>query len=207
MGWRMTTIRRRYTAFIGTRMLASGSPQEVALAIKRRTARGAVRQPLIFDNASGRQIDLDLRGTEDEILERYEERSTQTMAPRGRPRLGVVAREVTLLPRHWDWLDSQPGGASVALRRLVDQARHAAPEADQLRQAREATYRFLTAVAGNLPRYEEALRSLFAGDGARFDALVRDWPSDVNFFAMILSQDAFEEGRPSSPAPVPARRN
>ena len=185
--------RKHYTAFVGTRLLASGSPQEVALATKRRLARGVPRQPLVFDHATGRQIDLDLSGSEDEILERYEDRSTQTMAPLGRPRLGVVAREVTLLPRHWDWLNAQPGGASVALRRLVDQGRHAAPLADRLREAREATYRFLNAVAGNLPGYEEVLRALFAGDGARFDALIRGWPSDVSVFAMTLSQDAFEE--------------
>ena len=184
--------RKRYTAFVGTSLLASGTPHEVALAIKQRSARGAPKLTLVFDDATGRQVDLDLRGSEDEILERYEVRSAPALAPRGRPRLGVVAREVTLLPRHWEWLDTQPGGASVALRRLVDQARHATPLAEQLRGAREATYRFLTAVAGNLPGYEEVLRALFAGDRARFDALIRGWPSDVNFYAMLLSQDAFE---------------
>ena len=183
--------RKRYTAFVGTRMLASGAPHEVALAIKRRTARGVSRQPLVFDNATGRQIDLDLGGSEEEIADRYEDRATPAMAPPGRPRLGVVAREVTLLPRHWEWLDSRPGGASVALRRLVDQARHASPVSDQLREAREATYRFLTVVAGNLPGYEEALRALFTGDHRRFDSLTSDWPSDVNFFAGILSLEAF----------------
>jgi hypothetical protein len=188
---------KHYTAFVGTRLLASGSPQEVALAVKRRTARGVARQPLVFDHATGRQIDLDLSGSEDEILERYEDRSRQTMASPGRPRLGVIAREVTLLPRHWDWLNAQPGGASVALRRLVDQARHAAPLAERMREAREATYRFLNAVAGNLPDYEEVLRALFAGDGKRFDALIRGWPSGVNLFAMTLSQDAFQEASQS----------
>ena len=185
--------RKHYTAFIDTQMLASGSPQEVALAIKEHSAGAKARQPLVFDHATGRQIDLDLSGSEDEILERYEDRSMQTMAPPGRPRLGVVAREVTLLPRHWEWLNAQPGGASVALRRLVDQARHAGPVADRMREAREATYRFLTAVAGNLPGYEEVLRALFAGDGARFDSLIENWPSDVTVFAMTLSQDAFAE--------------
>jgi hypothetical protein len=185
--------RKHYTAFIGTRLLASGTPQEVALAIKARSSRNMARQPLVFDHATGRQIDLDLSGSKDEILQRYEDRSPQTMTPAGRPRLGVVAREVTLLPRHWEWLNSQPGGASVVLRRLVDQARHAAPLADRMREAREATYRFLNAVAGNLPAYEDVLRALFAGDGARFDTLVRPWPSDVSTFAMTLSQDAFGE--------------
>jgi uncharacterized protein len=184
--------RKHYTAFVGTQMLASGTPQEVALALKRHRARRGERQALVFDHVTGRQIDLDLSGREDEIIERYEDRSTQRMAPPGRPSLGVVAREVTLLPRHWEWLTAQPGGASVALRRLVDQARHAAPMTDRMREAREATYRFLNAVAGNLPDYEEVLRALFAGDGARFDALIRGWPSDVSMFAMTLSQDAFE---------------
>ncbi len=130
---RAMPARKNYTAFIGTRLLASGSPQEVALAIKGRPARDMARQPLVFDRATGRQIDLDLSGSEDEIVERYEDQSTQTMAVAGRPRLGVVAREVTLLPRHWEWLGAQPGGASVVLRRLVDQARHAAPLADRMR--------------------------------------------------------------------------
>ena len=183
-------IRKQCTAFAGTRLVVSGSPQEVALALKRRSARGAASLALVFDNATGRQIDLDLSGSDDDVSRRLEEQPAQAAA--GRPRLGVVAREVTLLPRHWDWLNAQPGGASVALRRLVDQARHAEPVAEQLRLAREATYRFLTAVAGNLPGYEEVLRALFAGDGARFDTLIRGWPSDVNFYAMTLSQDAFE---------------
>ena len=106
-----------------------------------------------------------------------------------------MAREVTLLPRHWDWLASQPGGASVALRRLVDEARHANPVADRVRQAREATYRFMTAIAGNQPGYEEAIRALFAGDGARYHGLIAGWPLDVRYYASLLSLDAFEEER------------
>ena len=111
----------------------------------------------------------------------------------GRPKLGVVAREVTLLPRHWDWLNSQPGGASVVLRRLVDEARHANPVADQIRRARESTYRFMTAVAGNEPGYEEATRALFAGNSARYYDLIKRWPVDVTLYACGLSLDAFEE--------------
>ncbi len=72
---------------------------------------------------------------------------------RGRPKLGVVAREVTLLPRHWDWLNAQPGGASVALRKLVEQARRANGDADRARAAREAAYHFMSAMAGDLPAF------------------------------------------------------
>ncbi len=115
--------------------------------------------------------------------------------PPGRPKLGVVSREVSLLPRHWDWLNSQPGGASVVLRRLGDEARHANPIADRIRLAREATYRFMTAVAGNEPGYEEATRALFAGNNARYHALIAGWPVGVRYYASLLSLDAFEEER------------
>ena len=170
--------RKRYTAFVGTRVLASGSRREVAEAAKQHAARNAAGSPLVFNDATGQQIEIDdLHG--------------------GRPRMGVVAREVTLLPRHWDWLGGQPGGASAALRRLVDEAQHAKPAAARLRQARDATFRFLTAVAGDLPGCEEVLSALFAGDGRRFVALVGEWPVGVSFYAMSLSQDAFE-GEPRS---------
>ena len=182
-------VRKRYTAFVGTDLLASGSLQEVALAIQQRPSRGAARSPLVFEDTTGRQIDLDTRKSHDD-------QDPPVEVATGRPRLGVVAREVTLLPRHWDWLNDQPGGASVALRRLVDEARHARPLADRLRRAREATFRFLTAVAGNLPGYEEVLRALFAGDRAGFDALLRKWPVGVCRYAMTLSHEAFEPDPP-----------
>jgi hypothetical protein len=188
-----------FTVFIGPRMVASGSLKEVALAVKQRLRQDPTATPLVLDDATARPVDLDLRGSDEAILQRLDEHpvhgaKARARAP-GRPKLGVVAREVTLLPRHWDWLNSQPGGASVALRRLVDDARHASPVADQVRRAREATYRFMTAVAGNLPGYEEAVRALFAGDGARYDALIAGWPVDVRFYASKLSLDAFEEER------------
>ena len=76
----------------------------------------------------------------------------------------MVAREVTLLPRHWEWLAQQSGGASVALRRLVDQARRGTEDKDRIRRAQEAAYRFMSAMAGNRPNFEDAIRALFAGD-------------------------------------------
>ncbi|MFY0534142.1 DUF2239 family protein [Nannocystis pusilla] len=38
----------------------------------------------------------------------------------GRPKLGVVSREVSLLPRHWEWLERQPSGSR---RRCADSSR------------------------------------------------------------------------------------
>jgi hypothetical protein len=187
----------RCTAFVGTEIVASGPLEEVALAVKERLREDPTANPLVFDDATARPIDLDLRGSDEAVIERLDDHPVHGTKPAlrapGRPKLGVVAREVTLLPRHWDWLNSQPGGASVALRRLVDEARHATPLADKVRHARETTYRFMTAVAGNLPGYEEAIRALFAGDGARYDALMASWPFDVRFYAGMLSLEAFEE--------------
>jgi hypothetical protein len=193
----------RCTAFVGPRSVASGSLEEVALAVKRHLHEHPSASPLIFSDATARPIDLDLRGSDEAVLQRLDDHPVHGARPparsAGRPKLGVVAREVTLLPRHWDWLASQPGGASVALRRLVDEARHANPVAERVREAREATYRFMTAIAGNQPGYEEAIRALFAGDGARYHGLIAGWPSDVRDYASLLSQSAFEEDREPRP--------
>lgn len=187
------------TAFVGPEIVAAGALEEVALAVKQRLRQDPTANPLVFDDTTGRPIDLDLRGSDEAIVQRLEDHPVHAArAPvrgpgPGRPKLGVVAREVTLLPRHWDWLNSQPGGASVVLRRLVDEARHANPVTERVRRAREATYRFMTAVAGNEPGYEEATRALFAGDRAHYDARIAGWPRDVRYYAHMLSLDAFEK--------------
>ena len=189
------------TAFVGPEIVAAGALEEVALAVKQRLRHDPTANPLVFDDTTGRPIDLDLRGSDEAIVQRLENHPVyggkapvRSPGPGpGRPKLGVVGREVTLLPRHWDWLNSQPGGASVVLRRLVDEARHANPVAERVRRAREATYRFMTAVAGNEPGYEEATRALFAGDRAHYDARIAGWPRDVRYYARMLSMDAFEK--------------
>jgi hypothetical protein len=182
----MTT--KTYTAFEGQRRLLTGSLAEVALGIKR-TAQGGGAPIGIFSDTTGRPIDLDLRGTDEEALGRLPKTAspgqTRDDSPsaeprgRGRPRLGVVAREVTLLPRHWDWLNAQPGGASVALRKLVEQARRVNGDADRARACREAAYHFMSAMAGNLPHFEEATRALFADDRRRMADLIATWPADI----------------------------
>jgi len=164
-----------YTAFQGHTKIAAGNLVEVSSFLKDRPQGGF----LLFDNA-GRQVDLDLRGIPSEPL-------ADPARGRGRPRLGVVAREVTLLPRHWDWLNSQPGGASVALRKLVEEARRTHGDNDRVRAAQEAAYRFLSAIAGNLPGFEEALRALFAYDRRRFADLIAGWPQDIRDHAIQLA--------------------
>jgi hypothetical protein len=189
------SARNRYTAFAGTRLVTAGPLEEVAVEVKALLVRDPTAAAIVFDDTTGRAVDLDLRGSDDSVVQRLVDHPihrTKTRLSAGRPKLGVVSREVTLLPRHWEWLAAQPGGASAALRRLVDEARHATPVAERVRRAREATYRFMTAVAGDLPQYEEAIRALFAGDGARYDSVIGGWPSGVQLYAGLLSQDAFE---------------
>lgn len=185
------------TAFDGIGRLAAGPLRVVAPAVAAAARAGAAGPLLVFEDATGRVVDLDLRGGDAEIVARLSAPPAPAAADeaprgRGRPKLGVVAREVTLLPRHWDWLAAQPGGASVALRRLVEAARKAGDA--QPRAAREAAYRFMSALAGDLAHYEEATRALFAGDAARFGELTAAWPADIRDHA---HRTAFAESEPS----------
>jgi len=187
------------TAFAGHRLLATGPLTEVALAVQAAERGGGERPVLVFDDASGKVVDLDLRGSEAEVRARIEARGAATSASaepqtkprgRGRPKLGVVGREVTLLPRHWDWLESQPDSASQVIRRLIDAARRAegdtAGSVSQKVRA-ERAYRVMASLAGDLPGYEEALRALFAGDAAAFAARIGSWPADVAAYALRLA--------------------
>src|SRR5580704_15980256 len=177
-----------FTAFIGSRRLASGSLDQVAMAAKKAVDRGAQQPVLIYNDSTGHAIDIDSRGSDAEILARLARPAPPSLPRgRGRPRLGVIAREVTLLPRHWQWLSSQPGGASVAIRKLVETARRANQEIDERRRQQEAAYHFMSAMAGNLPNFEEAARALFANDHAGFIKLIDSWPSDVRDHAVKMA--------------------
>lgn len=195
----------RYTAFEGHRMLAAGSLADVALAVKRALAHQNSHALLVFQDGTGLQTDLDLSGDDAQIIARHTpppNADTPTAKPnaadaadvadaaprgRGRPKLGVVPREVTLLPRHWEWLGAQPGGASVALRKLVEQARRENEARDQQRQRQEAAYRFMSSIAGNLTGFEDATRALYAEDRERFAQCIATWPQDVRAYAMTLA--------------------
>lgn len=194
-----------YTAFAGDKLLCNGTKQSVASEIKALTDDD-LKSVLIFDDSTGQQIDFDLRDfapdKPDSITSatysgqksdsgRGENSLEKPSKGPGRPKLGVVSREVTLLPRHWDWLNAQSGGASVALRKLVDAARRDNKDLDRARRAKESCYKFLSAMAGNNPGYEEAMRALFAGARERFDELIGTWPVDVQSYARKLGAEAF----------------
>ena len=178
-----------YTAFAGQNLLASGALDSVLASLKSSFDRDPGTLVLTFEDHTGKQVDFDLRGSPADVLARYRPAPERT-GP-GRPRLGVVAREVSLLPRHWEWLGQQPGGASAAIRRLVDEARKRDPGEQQARAAIDATGRFLSAMAGNLPGYEEATRALYARQRERFDELVREWPVDIRRHAQRLVAGVF----------------
>lgn len=179
-------------AFADHRLLARGPAAEVVAAVKAATDAGET--VLTFDAATGRVADLDLRGDVGTVLARLSSAPEAEKRGPGRPKLGVTAREVTLLPRHWDWLAGQPGGASVALRKLVEGALREAEGPDRARRAKEATYRFMTAIVGDLPGYEEATRMLFAGDWTAFDAAVEGWPEGVRETARGMAAGAWRNG-------------
>jgi hypothetical protein len=183
-----------YVAFSGDQRIAAGDLREVVSAAKALLERRKDAAILVFDDLTGGPVDIDFRSVDD-VLARLPEipGATASAAPRGpgRPKLGVVAREVTLLPRHWEWLAQQSGGASVALRKLVDEARRSGDDGNRIRLAREAAYRFISAIAGDRPHYEDAIRALFADQPSRFRELIAPWPRDVRDHAAALAERAF----------------
>jgi hypothetical protein len=188
------TLSSHCTAFAADRRIATGTPAHVALKVKALLESDPNATVLIFDDASGEQIDFNLNGTPEQVLQRLAPQAEPAAEPRGpgRPKLGVVAREVTLLPRHWDWLGAQPGGASVALRRLVEEAKRNDGGAELVRQAQQASLRFMSAIAGDRPGYEEATRALFAGQRERFRELTASWPADIRDHARKLAEASFQ---------------
>jgi hypothetical protein len=201
------TDMTNYTAFAGPKRIAAGNLMEVAKMVKGHFNDGAVEGVLIFDDTNSQLFDIDFRGTADDVQKRLtltidqqevtapsSESEPDTDAPRGpgRPKLGVVAREVTLLPRHWDWLNSQTGGASVALRKLVEEARRVGMDRDRIRLAQETSYRFMSAALSNEANYEEVARALFAGNRVQFNTLIDSWPIDLRDYLKQLADNAFQ---------------
>ncbi len=204
----MERLPRTYTAFVGPVRIAAGDLRHVALSAKAALDTDPWVRLVIIDNETSEVVEIDFRGTPEDVLARLNARdqidanppaevNAGDIRPRpGRPKLGVVAREVTLLPRHWDWLAAQPGGASITLRKLVEQARREGQGKDRLRRAQEAAYRFLSTMAGNLPDFEEATRALFAGDRTAFAQRVQSWPTDVREYAITVAGAVFDQSQP-----------
>lgn len=183
------------TAFANHRLIAVGPMVDVALAAKAQIEKSPKALIQVFDDRTGRQIELDYRGTEEKFLSRLKELvgdadDSKPTGP-GRPKLGVVSREIGLLPRHWEWLAHQPEGASAALRKLVEAAQKKNAAKDELRKAQEVAYRFMSIAAGDLPDFEEALRALYSRDRSKFVKHMSAWPKDIREHALKLSKSVF----------------
>lgn len=190
------------SVFHGPQLIARGALSEMASVVISKYSE-AQQSLVVINDQSGAVIDIAPQGWSDLAQKAAQTgpndlvRSLRTKPPqtthgqsekrgRGRPKLGVVGREVTLLPRHWDWLGKQPGGASVALRKLVETARQSGET--EKRAAREAAYRAMNTLGGDLPGYEEAIRALFAGDIAAMDNHIAEWPEDLRAFIGEFAQ-------------------
>jgi uncharacterized protein len=206
---------KSYVAFAGPEQVARGDLRSVALATKALLDAHPERPVSIFDDATGRVVDLDPRGTPEDVVARLpdevesNEGEVATGAAkrgRGRPRLGVVSKEVTLLPRHWAWLGAQRGSVSATLRRLVDEARRTHERRDAVRGAQDAAYRFMAATLGNEPSFEDAIRALYRGDETRFASATEGWPPDLREHGRSLATEAFRVPAPSPHTSAPERR-
>jgi|SRR5579862_2337331 len=175
-----------YTAFDGSRVIVSGS-RDVMLAATKTHIDAGGGAVLIFEDQTGRQVDFDFRGNVDDVVGRI----TESVKPGpGRPRLGVVSREISLLPRQWEWLEAQPNGISASIRRLVDDARRNETGIQRGRHLRDAAGKIMWAIAGNLPNFEEASRALYARDDDRLRSLLAGWPEDFRAYLFRLIDEA-----------------
>lgn len=195
----MTTLQQNstYSAFDGPKLLFQGELSDVVLKIKKHLGSAINSSILIFSDETGRTMDFNFQGSKQDVMKRLEvftspETTGPTRGP-GRPRLGVVSREVSLLPSHWEWLATQPGGASATLRRLVEETRKKSSQKMSVKQIQERTYRVMSVLAGDLPGYEEALRALYKKDRKTFNSQIEKWPKDIQQHLIEMSKPAFEE--------------
>lgn len=177
--------QKSFVAFVGTELIARGSAEELLPVLKARQGREEAFPLLVFDRSTGRQVDFDLRGSLEDCLARLSPAPAPKAGP-GRPRLGVQAGEVTLLPRHWEWLAAQPLKASGTIRRLVEEAMSRVSPEEEAKRRRDAAGTFLWIMAGNLPGFEEASRALYAGRVEDLRTLMDAWPKDVREEALRM---------------------
>ena len=161
------------TAFLKQEKIAHGSVAEVAAVLRALAPPRRSSDLLAFDDESGRQVDIDLRPDAEAAPPR-----------RGRPALGVEAKEVTLLPRHWRWLANQRGGASATLRKLVEAEIR---KGKGPRDHHDAAYRFLSVMAGHLPKFEDVVRELYLGNKVGYDHFSHGWPEAIRDHGRALA--------------------
>lgn len=192
----METQSQTYTAFDKTTLIAQGPLEEVVLAVKKKIGKSHQDSPILFfSDLTGKQMDFDLSGSDKEIVARLkvylDPKSIAESSGPGRPKLGVVAREVSLLPKHWEWLSTQTGGASAIIRRLIETEMKTSSSKETIKKRQECAYKFLSAIAGDLPSFEEVIRALYAKDKKKFKDMMNGWPKDIKTHALHLSEEVF----------------
>lgn len=185
-----------YTAFEGVNLLFQGELSEVILKVKTHLGSSENSSVLIFSDETGKSMDFNFHGSKQDVLKRLETFTTSdgvnpSNGP-GRPRLGVVSREVSLLPNHWEWLATQDGGASATLRRLVEEARKKFSQSLSIKQIQERVYRVMSVLMGDYLGYEEALRALYKRDLKTFQVKTQNWPKDVREYLTKMSKLIFD---------------
>ena len=185
-----------YTAFEDHKILSQGILEDVVLKVKKRLEKSPESQIVIYSDATGKSMDFNFQGSEKEVLKRLEvyttpENTTEASSGPGRPKLGVISREVSLLPKHWEWLATQSGGASNTLRKLVEENMKKTSGVLTVKTAQERTYKFMSVEAGDLENYEEALRALYRKDKERFTSEIKTWPRDVQKHVLELAKPVF----------------
>lgn len=187
-----------YTAFGNEKLIAHGSLDEVVLKIKRWNDKNTTASLLVFNDFTGKTMEFDLRGSEKDVLQKIEmfiPQDVSAVSPGpGRPKLGVITREVSLLPQHWEWLASQPEGASAALRKLVEGAKKNLVMKESVKQVQERAYKIMSILAGDLPQYEEALRSLYRKNEENFKQHIAMWSPDIKDYVIKIAAPVFAEG-------------
>ena len=185
----------KYTVFDGFKIVSQGNIEEVAIATKKYLKKEDSARILIFSDLSGKQMDLDLSGTDKDVTDRlsvYKTADTTSSGTGpGRPKMGVKPREVSLLPTHWEWLSTQSGGASATIRRLVDEKMKTAAPKDKIKKTQETVYTFLNSIAGDLENFEDAIRFLYRQDEAKFKEAIAAWPKDLKKHTLALASEAF----------------
>jgi hypothetical protein len=185
-----------YTAFEGTTRLFRGTIEQVVLQIKERLGRAENSSVLIFSDNTGKTMDFNFQGKVKDVLKRLEiyvsKQNCGPVAGPGRPKLGVISREVSLLPRHWEWLANQSGGASATIRKLIEDAKKRSSAHTSIKHVQERVYRFMSVIAGDMTGYEEALRALYKADRKNFLLHMRDWPTDVRTHVVEMAKPIFE---------------
>ncbi|WP_444930084.1 DUF2239 family protein [Microbulbifer sp. SSSA002] len=165
-----------YIAINQQQIIARGTLETVIRQVKEMNTDP---EPIVFEAESCKRIELDWHSDTQVLLAELAANTAARKSKRGRPKLGVTSGEVTLLPRHWEWLRQQPGGASVTLRKLVEQAQKQLSPEERISGKQQALDKFMLLVAGDTPGFEEASRALYRNSLISFEKAIHSWPDDL----------------------------